>query len=232
VECVLLPSDPALRPTCLDRVHSLDRAVITTEDLAKTEQYQQNAERDAARVGFADLQGYLRSLKTRLLIRGAGPDTLARAHQLFTKTNQFNVTTRRLSLGELEKLSADSSCRLLMIHAEDRYGKLGWIGAVLLRDLNEPLARIDSFVLSCRAMGRGIESAVLNYVKTLCFDRSGCERLAAEYRPTAKNAPVRELFEAHGFALVSVTESESKLYQLDRRSSALTPCDWVAVDAP
>lgn len=111
-----------------------------------------------------------------MLIRAAGPDTLARAHQLFTKTNQFNVTTCRLSLGELERVSADPSCRLLMIQAADRFGKLGCIGAVLLRNVTEPHARIDSFVLSCRAMGRGIESAVLNYVKTLCFDRSGCER--------------------------------------------------------
>jgi FkbH-like protein len=230
VECVLLPADPASRPTCLDRIHSLDRVVITTEDIAKTAQYHQNAERDAARAGFADLQEYLHGLKTRLTIQAAGQGMLARAHQLFMKTNQFNLTARRLTIGELEGVIADSTCRLLMIHAEDRFGSLGWIGAVLLRGLNEPQVSIDSFLLSCRAMGRGIESAALNCVKKLCFERKGCESLLAEYRPTAKNAPVREFFEAHGFSIVSVSEGGDKSYRQERHCSVLTPCDWIAVD--
>jgi FkbH-like protein len=229
VECVLLPPDPALRPACLDRVHSLDRVVLTAEDASKTEQYAQKAARSAARSEFSNLKAYLHSLNTRVEIRPGGSDLLARAHQLFSKTNQFNVTTQRLSLAELQSAQSDPSCRLLMVHAEDRFGDLGWIGVVLLRDLDQSNARIDSFLLSCRAMGRGIETAVLNHAKQVCFRDFGCASLLAEYRPTSRNAPARELFETHGFTLVRTDENGSKHYRLDREASSVTPCDWIEV---
>jgi FkbH-like protein len=227
VECVLVPGDPAVLPSCLDRVHSLDRVALTAEDAMKTEQYSQNASRNAARRDFVDLQGYLYSLQTRVEIRPADAELLARAHQLFHKTNQFNVTTRRLSLAELQRVSADPSCRLLMIRAQDRFGDLGWIGAVLVRGLDEPRASIDSLLLSCRAMGRGIESAALNEVKRLCFEEHRCDMLLAQYLPTPRNVPVRELFETHGFTLVATDGNGAKDYQLERHHSAPTPCDWI-----
>lgn len=195
----------------------------------KTEQYSQNASRAAARRDFADLEGYLHSLKTRVEIRPADPDLLARAQQLFHKTNQFNVTTRRHSLADLQRFSVDPTWRLLMVRAQDRFGDLGWIGAVLVCGLDGPRACIDSLLLSCRAMGRGIESAALNEVKRLCFEQSNCEVLLAQYRPTPRNSPVRELFETHGFTLVTTDEGGVKDYQLERRNSAATPCDWIEV---
>ncbi|HVY80859.1 MAG TPA: GNAT family N-acetyltransferase, partial [Steroidobacteraceae bacterium] len=159
----------------------------------------------------------------------ADAELLPRAHQLFHKTNQFNVTTRRPALAELQRVSTDPSCRLLMVRAQDRFGDLGWIGAVLIRGVQQPRAIIDSFLLSCRAMGRGIETAVLNDVKRLCFAEPGCERLLAQYRPTRRNAPVRELFETHGFRIVETDASGVKKYELAREHGAPTPCDWIAV---
>lgn len=230
VECVLVPNDPALRPTCLDRVHSLDRAVITAEDLAKTRQYHENAVRDSARREFSDLHGYLRSLATKITIRPATHELLARAHQLFSKTNQFNLTTRRYTLANLEEFTTDPASRLLMIHAEDRFGDLGWIGAVALRGLDEPEVRIDSFVLSCRAMGRAIETAILNHVEALCFGRQDCSALTAEYLRTRRNEPVREFYEEHGFSVTGADASGHKTYRLGRREHhARMDCDWIAV---
>ncbi len=90
------------------------------------------------------------------------------------------------------------------------------------------LVHIDSFILSCRAMGRAIESAVLNEIKKLCFARAACLAITAEFIPTAKNMPVRELYEEHGFSVLSVDASLHKHYRLDRNSSSLSACEWIA----
>ena len=229
VECILVPEDPVLRPMCLDRFHGLERTVITSEDLAKTRQYKENEVRHSARSGFADLQEYLYSLRTHVEIRAATPELLARAQQLFAKTNQFNLTSQRYTLAQLHEVEVDETSAILLIRAADRFGELGWIGAVVLQDLDRPTARIDNFVLSCRAMGRGIESAILNHIKQLCFTQSSCRILQTQYLPTAKNAPVRELYEQHGFLAIETDTRGAKLYQLSREDLAFTPCDWIEV---
>jgi FkbH-like protein len=229
VECVLVPKDPAARPGCLDRVHGLDRTVITTDDLVKTRQYQDNAARDSARREFPNVQRYLQSLHTRVTVELVSPVTLPRAQQLFAKTNQFNLTTRRYSHGELETLVADDGNRVLIIRAEDRFGDLGWIGALVLREIHGPHAHIENFVLSCRAMGREIETALLNHVKHLCFARSACVSLTADCLPNARNVPVTELYERQGFTLFERGENGLKRYRLERSVGAPSECDCVAL---
>jgi FkbH-like protein len=229
VECVLLPVDPAQRPTCLDRVHGLERALVTAEDVEKTRHYQAGAARNAAQASFSNLEDYLRSLQMSVEIRRVSQEMLPRVHQLFTKTNQFNLTTRRYCLGELERFAADSSSHLLAARATDRFGDLGWIGVVLLRDLQQPEVTIDSFLLSCRAMGRGIEAAILNHVKALCLSQDSCVAIKAEYLATAKNMPAREVYEAQGFRLLQPVIEGKKSYRLERCDSAPVACDWLSV---
>lgn len=230
VLCVLVPADPALRPTCLDRVHGLDRAVITSEDQDKTLQYQQNAVRDSTRARFGSVEEYLYSLETRIAIGVASAELMARAHQLFAKTNQFNVTTRRYSVAELERFADASDCRLMMIHATDRFGDIGWVGTVLLTGLNQPCPHIDSFILSCRAMGRGIETAVLNHVKRWCFTEHSYEAVTAEYLPTAKNMPVCNLFGENGFQITHTEPDGRQTYRLVAGAAHDEACDWIACE--
>ncbi len=230
VECVLLPADPAARPGCLDRVHGLDRTVVTSEDLVKTRQYHDNAARDSARREFPSVQRYLESLQTRVTVQRVSPATLARAQQLFAKTNQFNLTTRRYSLGDLEQLAAQASSCVLIIRARDRFGDLGWIGALVLRGLQGPEAHIENFVLSCRAMGREIETALVNHAKRLCFGDPACESLTAQYLPSPKNMPVRELYERQGFTVSERGEDGAKHYRLERSAGGPRECDWIAIE--
>lgn len=229
VECVLVPPDPALCPACLDRVHSLDRAVITAEDLARTQQYRDNAARDVARREYADVHDYLHSLRMSITIEPASAQLLARAQQLFARTNQFNLTTRRYSLADLQKVTGDRGARLLMIRAQDRFGDLGWVGVVLLRAVGEPRADIDSFALSCRVMGRGIETAILNHVQSWCFSCPACEAITASYVPTRKNVAVESLYEQHGFEVVERHPDGAKRYLLPRAAASPRPCEWVHV---
>ena len=117
---------------------------------------------------------------------------------------------------------------MILIRVEDRFGDIGWVGAVLMRDVNGPEIHIDSFILSCRAMGRGIETAVMNHLKDWCFARPGCVAMTAEYRPSAKNLPVRDLYERHGFSVSAPEEPQAKAYRLEKSSSSRSPCDWIA----
>ncbi len=230
VECVLLPSDSSRIATCLDALHSLDRTVITAEDVAKDRQYADADARGASRGDFTDLQDYLRNLSTFAVLKPVHRDLLPRAHQLFTKTNQFNVTGRRYSLSELERLSDDPSSYLLMVQAQDRFGDLGWVGAALLRTEDSSSYRIENLVISCRALGRGLEIPIINRMRQIAFDERGGSSLTAQYCPSSKNAQVCSLFESHGFDTTRVESDNSKHYVLHRHSShAPTVCDWITV---
>lgn len=226
---VMVPKDVALVPTCLDRVHGFDRVHITAEDREKTLQYRQNAERNAERAQFTDLKGYLESLETQVEIRRVDASLLPRAHQLFSKTNQFNLTTRRYSPAEIESIAANPGARLIMAHAKDRFGDIGWIGAAVVEGLMTPTAEIAAFVLSCRAMGRGIETAMLNYLKKECFELNGCERIVARFIPTPKNVPVVTFYEEEGFAVTEKLDSGEKKYELRRRDGSYRDCSWLTI---
>ena len=102
---------------------------------------------------------------------------------------------------------------------------------MLVRRQDEGVAHIDSFILSCRVMGRGVESAVMNHLKEWWFASPANRAMTAEYLPTPKNAPVRDLFERHGFEVATDAVDAGRRYRLERLRSAPTPCDWISVEA-
>lgn len=229
VEAIALPPDPAEYAALVDRLTYFEKTAVLEDDLRKTAQYRENRERDEqkAAAGEGDLVGYLHSLGTRVEIRRAGRADLPRAHQLFTKTNQFNLTTIRYSLPELEATAGDSACRLGVVAARDRFGDLGTIAAYLLREDGGAL-EIDSFLMSCRAMGRGIESAVMNHLKGLLLAGPWSE-LRGRFRPTPKNPPAAGFYEREGFRRVEEKEGGEKLYVLGRNEAAPADCGWIEV---
>ncbi len=231
VKSVLLPPDPAELAGLLERMNDFERPRILEEDRRKTDQYRENRQRQElqmAEMAAGDLSGYLASLRTEVEIRLARQEDLPRVHQLFTKTNQFNLTTERYSQAEVERFATSPACELWVARARDRFGDLGTIGVVLLKKIGR-MATIDSFLLSCRAMGRGIESAIMNHIKhRLIEDRSGLE-LRGRYLPTPKNKPVETFYEQQGFRLLESAPSGEKLYGLRRDEVRLEPCDWIRV---
>jgi len=155
VRVVSLPGDPADYAATLLDLTEFEKLSITAEDRAKTRQYQEQRQRAEHRQAVGDLDAYLASLQTEIRIRPATDATRARVHQLFAKTNQFNVTTRRYSPADIERFMADERFMLRTIDATDRFGPLGIIGVYLI-DLSGELPCVDSFLMSCRAIGRGI----------------------------------------------------------------------------
>jgi len=228
VKAVLLPPDPAEYVAVIDRLTDFERTAVLEEDARKTAQYRENREREALRSASGELGTYLASLRTELAITRARRDDLPRIHQLFTKTNQFNLTTQRYTPSEVERFIASPICELWVVRGRDRFGDLGAIGVVLLRR-DGRVVYIDSFLMSCRAMGRGIETAIMNHVKHRLLDEPGHLELRGRYLPTAKNKPAETFYEDQGFRLLERRDSGEKLYVLRRIDTREIPCEWIEV---
>ncbi|MEO6195463.1 MAG: HAD-IIIC family phosphatase [Thermoanaerobaculia bacterium] len=228
VKSVLLPPDPAEYVAVIDRLTDFERTTVLEEDSRKTAQYRENREREALRTASGELGTYLASLRTELAITRARREDLPRIHQLFTKTNQFNLTTQRYTPSEVERFIASPICELWVVRGRDRFGDLGAVGIVLLRR-DGRVVYIDSFLMSCRAMGRGIETAIMNHVKHRLLDEPGHLELRGRYLPTAKNKPVETFYEDQGFRLLERRDSGEKLYVLRRIDTREVPCEWIEV---
>jgi FkbH-like protein len=126
---------------------------------------------------------------------------VARVSQLTLRTNQFNLTTRRLQPAEVSELVADPSTSVLAIHASDRFGDNGLVGAVFTRRDGNAV-HIDNFVLSCRVFSRGIEQACLSAVLRQAR-AAGAEAVFGGYRKTAKNGVVCDLLPRYGFERIT-----------------------------
>ena len=141
---------------------------------------------------------------------------LSRAVQLLAKTNQFNLTTRRRSAAEVEEFAAATGGQAVVVRARDRFGDAGVVGLALARRQGDSCA-IDSLLLSCRVIGRGIETALLAHVGEQAL-RAGAKRLVGEYIATKKNTPCAAFYSDHGFTKFVPSEevpSNSEFYELD-----------------
>jgi FkbH-like protein len=167
---------------------------ITAEDEGKTEQYRANASRQRLAAGF-DLDGYLRELDIECNIHVNASAQLVRAAQMTQKTNQFNLTTRRYEVTDLARFVESNEHAVLMLDYRDRFGDEGSV-ALAIVDLAE--GRIDTFLTSCRVIGRKVEARLLDKAVELCRDR-GLQRVIGEYIPTRKNKMAASFYEDHGF---------------------------------
>ena len=180
---------------------------ITDEDRHKTEEYRAEAERRRCLAGMRDemrevREEVFRELGVEVEIHPLLDDEVRRVAQLSQKANQFNVCTNRYSEDEIRELARVGL--VVTAHTKDKFGDQGLVAYVIVRD-----AEIVDWVMSCRTMGRGVEERVEAEVERLLAAR-GVERLAARWRETGRNAPVKGLFERFGFKLEFESESEKR----------------------
>ena len=195
-----LPPDPALYAGCLAAAGYFEAVRLTEEDNARTAQYQQRARHQSLLGSATDLAGYLRSLDMELAWRRFDTIGLARIVQLANKTNQFNLTTRRMTEAEVAALIDAPDALTLQLRLRDQYGDSGMIALVVgrLRAPGGDLV-IETWLMSCRVLGRQVEQATLFLVAAEAR-RLGAARLLGEYRQTAKNGMVREHYPRLGFS--------------------------------
>ena len=181
---------------------------VTDEDKKKTEQYKQNAARAQAQSSFADFDSFLESLDIQITIEGANEFNIQRIAQMTQKTNQFNLTTHRYTDADVRGF-VESGWKVWCISVADKFGDNGITGAIMVK----PDGEIDTFLLSCRILGKGIEIAFVKSIITLLASE-GFKHLTASYLPTAKNAQVKEFWDKAGFSCTKENEDGSKCYSL------------------
>jgi FkbH-like protein len=224
VECLLLPPDPADFAAALDNIAAFEKSVVLPDDIGKARQYREEAERMRFSAEHDNMEDYLAQLQMEVTIAPVDAGHLPRVHQMFSKTNQFNVTTRRYGLGELETMLASPRHHLGMVALRDRFGDLGIIAAFVLIEDGERL-HIDSLLMSCRAMGRGVETAIMNYIKQAFAEREELSQLTAEFIPTPKNKPAANYFAEQDFQPAG--EAAGSLFMLDKGRVNVKPCHWI-----
>lgn len=219
VEVPDFPSKPYLLPKfaqCL--INDYFRIyTLTSEDKAKIDQYRSNAERNRALSNFTDFSDYLRSLEIRLKIDKANTFHLDRIAQMTQKTNQFNLTTRRYTIAEIQNLISQGHS-VYYLSVQDKFGDNGITG-LLIAKLNkkEKIVFIDTFLLSCRILGKGIEKAFLGFIINKVKEQ-GFEIVESLYIPTLKNLQVRNFYDSLGFERLERDGiEESTKYRIDIR---------------
>jgi FkbH-like protein len=197
VDVVALPDDPSGYVRALAAYPWLETAALTDDDRRRTEQYRARAHVAELRSGAGSMEEFLAGLGMRARIAGFDELRLPRITQLVNKTNQFNLTTRRASETEMRRVAEDDGHVDLCLELHDRFADHGLI-AVLIARQDGPELDIETFLMSCRVIGRTVEEALVARVCREAAQR-GCIRLRGRYVPSPKNAMVADLYERLGF---------------------------------
>lgn len=226
VTVIDLPQD-TLQYAAIVRDHpAFERLSLSSEDRQRTTFYAEQRERAHAEQKFQSKEDFYRFLEQEAEIAAISPTTLARVAQLTQKTNQFNVTTRRYSEQQISGMAADPAWQVLSIRVRDRFGDHGLVGVSITHDEGDA-CEVDSFLLSCRVIGRTVESALLAHLAQQAAAR-GRKRLRGWFLPTKKNAPAREFYRQHGFELAE-QNGEGALWSLDLTKQKIASPEWVKV---
>jgi FkbH-like protein len=190
------PEDKLLYPSALLSLRCFDAPALSAEDAARTEMYAVEKHREGLRANVGSVDAWLKSLEIRVHVEPLGRANLARTAQLLNKTNQMNLSTRRLTEAELEEWVRQEGRWLRAISVSDRLGDSGLTGIVSLEADGET-AKVVDFVLSCRVMGRKIEETMMHLAIEEARRRS-LVHVVATLVPTAKNKPCLGFFEGSG----------------------------------
>lgn len=182
----------------LDRSGFFEVTSLSEDDKKRNEMYKANLERKKQQESFADYGAYLKSLEMKGTIRAFEPIYMARIAQLTNKSNQFNLTTRRYTQAEIEKMAADESYITLYGRLEDKFGDNGVVSVVIARKDGDT-AHVELWLMSCRVLKRDMEYAMMDALVKKCTE-AGITKIKGYYYPTAKNRMVENFYELHGFS--------------------------------
>ena len=200
----------------LDRGGYFEVTSLSEDDRKRNEMYKANLERAQQQASFADYSDYLRSLQMKGTIRAFEPLYMARIAQLTNKSNQFNLTTKRFTQGEIEQTAADDSYITLYGKLEDKFGDNGVVSVVIGKKKENAL-HIDLWLMSCRVLKRDMEFAMMDCLVEKCL-AAGLDTIYGYYYPTAKNAMVKEFYAWHGFEKISQDEAGNGIWKMDLSS--------------
>lgn len=198
----------------LDRSGFFEFTMFSHEDWKRNKMYIENAKRIEAQADFSNYQDYLKSLNMQASIKKFEPMYLSRISQLTNKTNQFNLTTKRYSQSEIEKIFEDKTRITLYGKLEDRFGDNGVVSVIVGKIRGKSL-HIELWLMSCRVLKRDMEYAMMDELVRVC-QNAGLENIYGYYYPTAKNNMVKDFYHAQGFDKISENPQETVwLYSIE-----------------
>jgi FkbH-like protein len=219
VKVIALPDHPEGFAAALRECPLFERLSLSAEDREHTRLYRDQQRRAALASSAGCLEDFYRSLDQEVWIAPVTSETIPRVAQLTQKTNQFHLTTRRYSEQHIEELVSRCDCRVYSVRVKDRFGDNGIVG-VLIGRIDGSICEIDTFLLSCRVIGRMIETAMLYFL----VERSraeGAKFLQGWFVPTKKNTPARELYPSHKFDSIA-TKDGASLWSLNLAEAQIT----------
>jgi len=227
---------PEVEATPWSMVEALDRGAyfeatkVTEEDLLRAGSYRAEAERVSFRQSAEGMGDFLAGLRMEMRHGPVSELTVARAAQLVSRTNQFNLTARRYSESDVRAFGASPEWWTRWFSLRDRFGDYGVIGLVLVHaPEGSGEWRIDTWVLSCRVLGRGVEEAIVGVVRDAAASR-GCRVLIGEYVETDRNSQVRDLYDRLGFEPDAARPGRYVLNLSSLAEPAASPIECVPVE--
>ena len=224
VTIIDVPDDPMAYAKTLREHPVFERLGLSVEDRERGRYYAAQRQRAELEQGTGSLEDFYHSLQQEVEVVPVTAETLTRIAQLTQKTNQFNLTTRRYSEQQIVEMAASSAWRVYAVRVKDCFGDNGLVGVTITQDTGQ-VCEIDTFLLSCRVIGRTVETAVLSFLVERVRAR-GLWRLQGWFLPTKKNAPAKEFYPIHRFR--SLTEQDSgTLWAVDLNDVAITCPQWI-----
>lgn len=193
-----LPDDPSDYVRALSELNLFETTSFSDEDRRRAELYRENARRQQLRLGVSDISEYLRSLDMRITMKRFDAFHLPRIAQLIQRSNQFNLTTRRYNVAECQAMMSDGETYVpFYLKLSDKFGDNGLISVIILKR-EAPSLLVDTWLMSCRVLARGVEQYAMNQVVKFA-KAHGYTTVVGSYIPTAKNAMVKNFYEQFGF---------------------------------
>jgi FkbH-like protein len=224
VTVIELPDDPMSYAQTLRDCPAFERLTLSEEDRDRGSYYAEQRQRTESRQSATSLEDFYHSLDQEVEVASVNSQTLARVAQLTQKTNQFNLTTRRYSEQQIAEMAADSSCHVYSARVKDRFGDHGLVGVAIIREANGAW-EIDNLLLSCRVIGRTVETAILAFVADEAR-ASGVKQLRGWFLPTKKNAPAQSFYHSHQFRMLDETENGA-LWAANLSNLKVTCPEWI-----
>jgi len=204
----------------------LERLWISQEDRERGRYYTDQRDREELRSHSKTLTEFFHGLRQEVEIGPVTPDMIGRVAQLTMKTNQFNLTTRRYSEAEIRARLGSNGCDVYQVRVRDRFGDNGVVG-VCITERADAACEIDTLLLSCRVIGRTVETALLSVIAKQNQAR-GIRYLRGWFLPTKKNLPAQDFYRSHGFHQVRASD-EGTLWELDLTKNAVECPSWISL---
>lgn len=213
VATVQVPDDPLLLAGVVPSLEWFDALTVSQEDLRRPDMYRAQSLRKRLRGAAESLEEFYHSLEMTVEVGRAGPATYGRLAQMTQRTNQFNMTTVRMSEAEIQRLAESDAHDVFWARVTDVYGDNGVV-ALAIVDRSDETWSLVNLLMSCRVIQRTVETALLTHVVREAAD-TGARTIRGTFRPTPKNAPARDFYERHGFRRVTEDPDGASTWEAD-----------------